>query len=497
MFKKRLITLVSLLLLLSGSTGTSATRETRDPLFRSGAIRGLILSGRNNHDWRESTPFLRKILLATGRFDVRVVEEPAGMTAHTMAPYDVLILDYNGPRWGETTERAVEEFVRSGKGLVVIHAGSYAFTGLPVLGDRHARTGIVEAPWPAYGQMIGGLYSEDFTKGHGLRHSFRVRFVNPRHPITDGMGDGFIATDELYHNMRMQKDVNVLATAFDDVEIGGSGKDEPILWTVSYGKGRVFHTTLGHDLVAMQEPGFTATFARGTEWAATGGVTVPARWRLQTKAENPVRALIVTGGHEHDAAFYSIFDGYDISSVVEPSSRAYRKDLRTLFDTVVMYDSNQEIDDAERKNLAEFLESGKGLVVLHQALGNYNSWRWWYETVVGGRYLLTADQGLGKSTQTPKQELFIKRVEQHPVTAGIGPMHLWDETYKGMWISPDVTVLLRTDNPTSDGPVAWISPYTKSRVVTVQLGHDGRAHNDPGYRRLVRNALLWSAGRTK
>ena len=74
-------------------------------------------------------------------------------------------------------------------------------------------------------------------------------------------------------------------------------------------------------------------------------------------------------------------------------------------------------------------------------------------------------------------------------------MHLWDETYKKMWISPKVEVLLKTDNPTSDGPIAWVSPYNKARVVFVQLGHGRTAHLYPPYQQLVRNAILWSAGR--
>jgi uncharacterized protein len=86
-------------------------------------------------------------------------------------------------------------------------------------------------------------------------------------------------------------------------------------------------------------------------------------------------------------------------------------------------------------------------------------------------------------------------VAKHPITARLGTMHLWDETYKGMWISPDVKVLLRTDNPTSDGPVAWVSPYSKSRVVYIELGHGESAHLYPAYRTLVQDAIRWSAGR--
>src|SRR5208282_3656427 len=94
------------------------------PVFQPGKIRVLIFSGRNNHDWRTTTPFLRKVLVDSGRFDVRVEEEPAGVTAATLAAYDVLVLDYEGPRWGKVTEEAVENFVKQGKGLVAVHAAN-------------------------------------------------------------------------------------------------------------------------------------------------------------------------------------------------------------------------------------------------------------------------------------------------------------------------------------------------------------------------------------
>ncbi len=99
------------------------------------------------------------------------------------------------------------------------------------------------------------------------------------------------------------------------------------------------------------------------------------------------------------------------------------------------------------------------------------------------------------STFLHDQELFVEPVAKHPVLAGINRMHLQDETYKGMWISPKVTVLLKTNNPTADGPLAWISPYEKSRVVYIQLGHDQQAHLHPGYRKVVHNAILWCGGK--
>ena len=249
----------------------------------------LIISGRNNHDWRTTTPFLRQVLNASGRFEVRVVEEPAGMTAATLAPYRALVLDYNGPRWGAAAESAVEEFVRSGKGLVVVHGASYAFGEREVLGDYQRRTGLREKPWPAFAKMTGAYWTETPRSGHAPRHIFKVKFTGD-HPITRGMGEGFEISDELYHLLRLSPDMRVLARAFDDPAIGGTGKEEPVLWTLDYGKGRVFHTILGHDVAAMMEPGFSVTFARGTEWAATGEVTLPPKPRPLTGRKRAARA---------------------------------------------------------------------------------------------------------------------------------------------------------------------------------------------------------------
>ena len=86
------------------------------------------------------------------------------------------------------------------------------------------------------------------------------------------MEETFEADDELYHNLRMMPGIRVLAVAFDAKEMRGTGKDEPIIWTVSYGKGRVFHTALGHDTKAIAQPGFGVSFTRGAEWAARGAV---------------------------------------------------------------------------------------------------------------------------------------------------------------------------------------------------------------------------------
>jgi type 1 glutamine amidotransferase len=477
---------------------TSTFSQDTIPFFQAGKIRVLIFSGRNNHDWRSTTPFLRKILVGSGRFDVRVEEEPSGVTAETLAAYDVLVLDYQGPRWGEVTENAVVNFVKQGKGLVAVHAANYAFTGLEVLADNHKPSGLKQPAWPEYLQMIGGWWTEGPPKtAHAPRHCFTVKFVDRAHPVTKGLPESFRVSDELYHNPKMSPDAHILATAYDDPANGGTGKDEPMLWTVNYGQGRVLYTALGHDVAAQQESGFVSTFARGVEWAATGAVTLSAAGSLPSQAPSPLRVLVVTGGHPYATTFYSVFEGWDDVHWDHALSNheAYRGDLRKQYDVLVLYDFTQEITDTEKTNLQNFVEAGKGIVVLHHAIADYQNWEWWYKEVVGGKYLMKPDGSMPASTYKDHQEACIRVETRHPVTAGIGAMHLWDETYHGMWISPDVKVLLRSDAATSDGPVAWISPYPKSRVVYIQLGHGETAHLYPAYRVLVHNAIVWTGGR--
>jgi hypothetical protein len=231
-------------------------------------IRVLILTGVNNHDWRATTPLLREILDRTGKFDIHVNEEGRGNTLETFSPYDVLLLNYNdmkysGPWWDDRARQAMLDFVRNGKGLVSYHASNNAFWG-----------------WQEFDKLVGGTWRE--TAGHAPYHAYTVSIVDRDNPITKGMPASFTETDELYHRLSMQPNIHLLAAAFDDAnncfrpgEGCGTGKDEPLIWTLPYGAGRVFQTALGHDVKAMQSAGFILTLQRGTEWAATGQVTIP------------------------------------------------------------------------------------------------------------------------------------------------------------------------------------------------------------------------------
>jgi type 1 glutamine amidotransferase len=219
----------------------------------------------------------------------------------------------------------------------------------------------------------------------------------------------------------------------------------------------------------------------------------------ELKVQEPVKALLITGGHDHETSFYTLFEGYqDLARVqVTGSGAAFQSDLRGKYDVVIMYDFSRDLDEKGKKNLRDFVESGKGVVVLHHALLNYQKWDWWYQDTVGGSYRLQKEGDRPSSTVKNDQQISITPVGQHPVTAGIAPFQITDETYKRMWMSPSIQPLLTTDNPYSDPVLAWIGPNAKAKVVAIQLGHGHTAHGHPSYRALVHNAILWAAGKTK
>ena len=233
-------------------------------LAQDAPIRVLLLSGQNNHNWRETTPVLKRLCEDTGRFTVDICEQPGKLTAETLQPYSVIVSNWNSfssdplnpaAAWPEKTREAYLDFVRNGKGHVVIHAGSSSFYD-----------------WPEYQKLILATWGMDVT-GHGAPHDFPVSISDPNHPVTRGLR-GFETFDELWHKVPLQPGVTVLAKAFSSEKSGGTGKEEPVALAASYGKGRSFTLLLGHDGRAMRNPGFAALLTRGVEWAATGNVTL-------------------------------------------------------------------------------------------------------------------------------------------------------------------------------------------------------------------------------
>lgn len=208
----------------------------------------------------------------------------------------------------------------------------------------------------------------------------------------------------------------------------------------------------------------------------------------------PLRVLLVTGGHDYDNRFHRVLDREEWQVTVDPHPRAFSRDMRERFDVVVLYDMTSDVDERRRGNFKNFAEAGKGVVVLHHALVGYQDWPW-YEALIGAKYLESPEPGWPKSTFQHDVRMRVQIEREHPVTAGLPKVfEIEDETYGGMRIADTNEVLLTTDAETSNGPLAWVSAYENSRVATIQLGHGPGAFSDANYLRLVKNAVEW-AGR--
>jgi len=260
----------------------------------SDKIRVILIDGQNNHNWRATTPLMKKELESCGRFTVDVAsdlgpkEKDKSPTATVPFPpdlskYDVLLSNFNGAPWPKEFQKELEDRLRDGKiNLVIVHAannsfGSWAeYNRMIGMGWRDNKFGD-RLTLDADGKEIRVPKGKGPGAGHGAYHPFVVTVRDTEHPITKGMPREWMhAGDELYHGMRGPiENVHLLATAYDDKTKGGTGEHEPMIWTVTYGKGRVFHTPMGHDDRSMRCLGFVGTLQRGTEWAATGKVSLP------------------------------------------------------------------------------------------------------------------------------------------------------------------------------------------------------------------------------
>jgi hypothetical protein len=249
----------------------------------------LLIDGQNNHDWKATTPLIKQTLEATGLFSVDVATTPPkGQDMSSFAPdfskYIVVVSNYNGDEWSPSTQAAFDKYVATGGGFVSVHAADNSFPGWDAYnrmigvggwGGRNEKDG----PYVRWKEDIKG-FTRDRSKGgggaHGKRNPFLIVVRDAGHPITQGLPSSFLQTaDELYGKLRgPAENMHVLATAYSEPATGGTGEHEPILMTIHYGDGRVFHTTLGHDITAMQGVAFQVTLQRGAQWAATGAVTM-------------------------------------------------------------------------------------------------------------------------------------------------------------------------------------------------------------------------------
>ena len=244
-------------------------------------IKVLLVDGQNNHDWKRCSPVMIDTLQATGRFEIEraiVTKEEIADFNPDFAKYQVILSNYNGEPWLEETQRSFVQYIKGGGNLVVVHAADNSF---PEWKEFNEMIGL--GGWKGRNEKDGpyvywkdGKIVRDNSKGRGGSHGrpweYKVVVRDREHPITRGLPSEFLMVkEELYDRLRgPAKNMTVLATAYAE---GGSERHEPVLMTIKYGKGRVFHTVMGHSHTSMGGVAFQETLIRGTEWAATGKVS--------------------------------------------------------------------------------------------------------------------------------------------------------------------------------------------------------------------------------
>ncbi len=233
------------------------------------AVKVLIVTGDHGHAWKVTTPFLKELLTKAGH-KVDVTEQPSvDLIASNLARYDVLLFNYrdtpNGAKanpasvWSDDNKKAFVEAIHDGKGLVVYHHASAAFTGTSDFDKEFEK--LSAGGWRKQG-------------GHGQMHEFTVT-AQKDHPITRGIKSFHHGRDELYQNSLVTEGSEILVTAYSEKskDPKNTGKDEPMVWVNKYGLGRVVQNALGHDVTALQSAGSQTMLIRCVEWAATGDTT--------------------------------------------------------------------------------------------------------------------------------------------------------------------------------------------------------------------------------
>ena len=218
--------------------------------------------------------------------------------------------------------------------------------------------------------------------------------------------------------------------------------------------------------------------------------------------EEKIRIMIITGGHDYKVEqFNQMLSslGENITYQVAELPAAYDMFLpenRSKYDVLVFYHMWQNITDEQAKTFAECIREGKPLVALHHSICAFDDWPEYFN-IIGGKYFHQPTTVNGKEyakcSYTHDISFTVSIVDSNnPVTKGLKDFEMFDETYKGYYVEDGVIPLLTTNEPSSNRIIGWTKKYGKARIVTLQNGHDIPTYENPNFRQLLRQSIVWA-----
>lgn len=195
----------------------------------------------------------------SGAYDAVVSDDMEMFTAENLAQFDAVLFNNTTRLTFKNPEHrnALMAFVKSGKGVIGIHAASDNFSN-----------------WPEAAAMMGGLFD-----GHpwGSRGTWAIKLDEPTHPLNRAFeGKGFKIKDEIYqikgpysrdtHRVLVSLDLTDKTTA-DRPGQKRDDKDFAITWIRRFGKGRVFYCSFGHNNEVFWNPAILQHYLDGIQYA--------------------------------------------------------------------------------------------------------------------------------------------------------------------------------------------------------------------------------------
>jgi type 1 glutamine amidotransferase len=467
---------VSGLVLGAGPRIWGAEADTREVVI----VTGIDYPG---HKWKETAPALAGELRKDPRLKVDVVEKPEFLASEKLRDYQVVVLhfmNWETPDPGEQARQNLARFVREGGGVVAVHFACGAFQG-----------------WPEFEKIIGRVYDPKL-RGHDPYGSFQVTMTEVDHPITRGLKP-FEITDELYTCLAGQLPIQVLAESKSKVD----GRNYAMAFILSYGKGRVFHSPLGHDVGALTNPGAAELFRRGCAWAAgLAPVSTTKAKKVAFLAGKPSHGA---GCHEWGQVAQFVKECLQQATNIEPLQidvydNAWPANPAALddVDAIVFFADGREMhplaEPGRLEKIRELAKRGTGIMFLHYSI----------DPPAGAQPDLTAWMGgcyeAGYSQNPVNVVKATPSNNGHPITRGCSSYVAEDEWYFDIRfrandenLVPIMTGKLPPRNP-QDKVLAWA--YTRpdgGRGFGFAGGHyTSNWHMEP-FRKLVLNAILWVA----